>query len=313
MTLCLEELIQQHLQANDYPGASLALFHSGRWQEHYIGTIDGHAPTKPGLLYDLASVSKVVGVSTICIKMITQGLLKLDAPLVYYYPEFGNGDVTLRQLLTHTSGLDPYIPNRDKLNALQLRQAINQLQVTADCTFHYTDVNFLLLGFMLEHICGKPLDALFKEEVFLPLGMKETSFGPRRNAVPTVKGLRDGQVHDPKARVLGPHTGSAGLFSNLKDLEAFCDHYLKEPFSDALFQNYSQQPKTRSLGWNLEGSWIDHTGYTGPFLMINKAQQQAAIFLTNRTYYGDNRALWISKRDKLQVAIRECLRVKKQG
>lgn len=289
MTLEVIEEVSQQIQRGLYHGASLALFRSGSWQEHYIGTLDGQRPVTKGLVYDLASVSKVVGVATVCIAMINSGALALDTPLRHYYPDAQKLEVTLRQLLTHTSGLDPYIPNRDQLNAQQLRAAMHQLQVKDDKTFHYTDVNFLLLGFMLEHLHGKSLDELFQEMVFTPFGMTETSFGPRPEAVPTVKGVLDGEVHDPKAKVLGNHAGSAGLFSTIRDLERFIEHYLKESFSDRLFQSYSRQEKPRSLGWSLEGDWISHTGYTGPFIMLNKKEQQAAIFLTNRTYDKDDR------------------------
>ncbi|ASB96024.1 serine hydrolase domain-containing protein [Streptococcus equi] len=303
MTLEVIEKVSQQIQEGLYHGASLALFRCGGWQEHYIGTLDGQRPVTKGLVYDLASVSKVVGVATVCIAMINSGALALDTPLRHYYPDAQKLEVTLRQLLTHTSGLDPYIPNRDQLNAQQLRAAMHQLQVKDDKTFHYTDVNFLLLGFMLEHLHGKSLDELFQEMVFTPFGMTETSFGPRPEAVPTVKGVLDGEVHDPKAKVLGNHAGSAGLFSTIRDLERFIEHYLKESFSDRLFQSYSRQEKPRSLGWSLEGDWISHTGYTGPFIMLNKKEQQAAIFLTNRTYDKDDRALWIKERRQLRDAI----------
>ncbi|HEK9995962.1 serine hydrolase domain-containing protein [Streptococcus equi] len=303
MTLEVIEKVSQQIQEGLYHGASLALFRCGGWQEHYIGTLDGQRPVTKGLVYDLASVSKVVGVATVCIAMINSGALVLDTPLRHYYPDAQKLEVTLRQLLTHTSGLDPYIPNRDQLNAQQLRAAMHQLQVKDDKTFHYTDVNFLLLGFMLEHLHGKSLDELFQEMVFTPFGMTETSFGPRPEAVPTVKGVLDGEVHDPKAKVLGKAAGSAGLFSTLRDLELFIEHYLKESFSDRLFQSYSRQEKPRSLGWSLEGDWISHTGYTGPFIMLNKKEQQAAIFLTNRTYDKDDRALWIKERRQLRDAI----------
>lgn len=110
-----------------YKGASLALFQSGRWQEYHIGTIDGRRPVDANLVYDLASVSKVVGVATICNILLNNGTLALDDPLKVYYPSIADTTVTIRQLLTHTSGLDPYIPNRDVLNAQQLRKALNHL------------------------------------------------------------------------------------------------------------------------------------------------------------------------------------------
>ncbi|EFR44908.1 serine hydrolase domain-containing protein [Streptococcus pseudoporcinus] len=297
------DFIQKQISEGLYPGASLALFQQGKWQEYYLGTTNGKEPVRANLAYDLASVSKVVGVGTLCIFLVNSGALELDQPLQTYYPDFSNQEVTVRQLLTHTSGLDPYIPNRNQLNAAQLKEALNHLRVTRDRSFRYTDVNFLLLGFMLETLLGNSLDQLFFNYIFKPFGMHETCFGPRAGAVPTVKGIYDGIVHDPKAKVLENHAGSAGLFSTLKDMETFLDHYMQDDFSAKLFQNYSDQKKERSLAWRLDKDYLDHTGYTGTFIMYNQ-KQEAAIFLTNRTFDRDERAKWIKDRDALMAVIR---------
>ncbi|AYB01630.1 serine hydrolase [Streptococcus iniae] len=304
MTLPLFDLIEDQLSENIYPGASLALFQRGQWQEYYFGTVDGQKPTQSGLFYDLASVSKVVGVGTLCIFLVNSGALELDFPLQHYYPDFQNSQVTLRQLLTHTSGLDPYIPNRNQLNAKELKEAMNVLEVKDDKGFHYTDVNFILLGFMLEKFLGKDLNVLLKDLVFDPFGMDKTAFGPCQDAVPTLKGCLDGNVHDPKAKVLGSHAGSAGLFSTLEDMEKFLTHYMSDGFSRDLFDDYSHQEASRSMAWRLTGNWLDHTGYTGPFIMVNN-KQEAAIFLTNRTYDKDDRSYWIEKRDALMESIKD--------
>ncbi len=299
--------IQEQLKDCIYPGASLALYQAGRWQEFYFGLADPQEKkaTQAGLVYDLASVSKVVGAGTLAAFLYVQGKLELDLPLQHYYPAFHREDVTLRQLLTHTSGLDPFIPNRDQLTAPELKEALNHLTVLEDKTFRYTDVNFLLLGFMLEEIYGQSLDQIFQSQIFQPWGLAETGFGPVPGAVPTVRGVQDGQVHDPKARVLGVHAGSAGLFSTLRDLEVFLEHYLQDDFADHLTQNFSKEPgKRRSLAWNLESSWLDHTGYTGTFIMYNREEQKAAIFLSNRTYEKDERAQWILDRNQLMDLIR---------
>lgn len=299
--------IKEQLKAGIYPGASLALYQAGRWQEFYFGLADPQEKkaTQAGLVYDLASVSKVVGVGTLAAFLYVQGKLELDLPLQHYYPAFHREDVTLRQLLTHTSGLDPFIPNRDQLTAPELKEALNHLKVLEDKTFRYTDVNFLLLGFMFEEIYGQSLDQIFQSQIFQPWGLAETGFGPVSGAVPTVRGVQDGQVHDPKARVLGVHAGSAGLFSTLRDLEVFLEHYLQDDFADHLPQNFSKEPgKRRSLAWNLDGSWLDHTGYTGTFIMYNRKEQKAAIFLSNRTYEKDERAQWILDRNQLMDLIR---------
>lgn len=282
-----------------YPGATLGIYHKGQWQEFVLGTQDGKQALESDRIYDLASVSKVLGVATICALLIHRGTLEIDQRLKVYYPEFSEDTVSFRQLLTHTSGIDPFIPNRDSLSAIELRSAINHITVTDQKDFFYTDINFLLLGFMLEKLYGKSLAAIFKQEIFDPWGMSHTSFGPVLGAVPTTKTDCSGRVHDPKARVLGDHAGSAGLFSNLTDLKIFCQHYLADKFAQNLWQNFSLGDKPRSIGWNLDGDWIDHTGYTGPLVMINRRTQQAVIFLTNRTYQGDNRSLWIAKRQEL--------------
>lgn len=300
----ITDFIQEQISAGIYPGASLALFQQGKWQEYYLGTINGQEPVRAGLTYDLASVSKVVGVGTLCIFLVNSGALDLDKSLQFYYPAFKRPEVTVRQLLTHTSGLDPFIPNRNQLGAEELKEAMNHLQVKADKSFHYTDVNFLLLGFMLEEMLDDSLDQLFAQEIFNPFGMTQTHFGPHPGAVPTVKGITDGQVHDPKARVLGYHAGSAGLFSTVKDLEIFLEHHMQDAFAKNLFENYSQQKKERSLAWRMNQGFLDHTGYTGTFIMFNQ-DQEAVIFLTNRTFEKDEREAWIKDRDQLMDIIIE--------
>ena len=299
--------IQEQMAENLYPGASLSLYADGAWQDSYFGQTQEGQPTRAGLLYDLASVSKVVGVGTVLIFLLQAGKIELDAPLKRYYPAVGDETLTIRQLATHTSGIDPYIPHRDELDEAGLREAINQIRVTDQKDFRYTDINLILLGFMLEEIYGQSLDQIFQQQVFEPWQMNRTSFGPVDGAVPTVKGQPAGLVHDPKARVLGVHTGSAGLFSELTDLQIFLQHYLEDDFAANLTQNFSPS-KPRSIVWNLEdGLWLDHTGYTGPFIMVNRKAQKAAIFLTNRTYHYDDRPLWIAKRRELKDIIKKHL------
>ncbi|MER0123092.1 serine hydrolase domain-containing protein [Streptococcus sp. ZJ93] len=299
--------IDQQMAEHLYRGASLALYHQSSWHDYYIGYSEENVVTQAGLTYDLASVSKVVGVGTVLIFLLEEGIIELDKPLVTYYPCFHDSSVTIRQLVTHTTGIDPYIPNRDSLDVAGLKKAIEEIRVTADKHFRYTDINLILLGFMLEELLGKPLDTILQERIFTPWGMTESQFGPVVTAVPTLKGEPAGIVHDPKAKVLGAHCGSAGLFSTLADLKRFLNHYLEGEFARNLSQNISFS-KPRSIVWNLEnGGWLDHTGYTGPFVLVHPQKQLAAIFLTNRTYDEDNRPLWIEKRKELYQVIVETL------
>ncbi|MFS9022386.1 serine hydrolase domain-containing protein [Streptococcus infantis] len=300
--------IEQQIEAGIYPGASFAYYRDGEWSDCYFGEANPEIgeQTCQGLVYDLASVSKVVGVGTVLTFLWHQGELDIEKSVTEFLPDSDYPDITIRQLLTHSTDLDPFIINRDQLNAEELKEAMFHLNRREKRAFLYSDVHFLLLGFLLENYFEKNLDQILQEQVFVPWKMKETQFGPVSSAVPTVRGQKAGVVHDPKARLLGKHAGSAGLFSTVKDLKIFLEHYLQDDFADGLSQNFSDlSDKERSLAWNLEGDWLDHTGYTGTFIMWNRKNQEAAIFLSNRTYEKDERAQWIIDRNQVMDLIRE--------
>ena len=300
--------IEQQIEAGIYPGASFAYYRDGEWSDCYLGEANPEIgeQTCQGLVYDLASVSKVVGVGTVLTFLWHQGELDIEKSVTEFLPDSDYPDITIRQLLTHATDLDPYIPNRDQLNAEELKEAMFHLNRREKRAFLYSDVHFLLLGFILENYFGKSLDQILQEQVLDPWKMKETQFGPVSSAVPTVRGQKAGVVHDPKARLLGRHAGSAGLFSTVKDLKIFLEHYLQDDFATDLSQNFSDlSDKERSLAWNLEGDWLDHTGYTGTFIMWNRQKQEAVIFLSNRTYEKDERAQWILHRNQVMDLIRE--------
>ena len=300
--------IKQQIEAGIYPGASFAYYRDGEWSDCYLGEANPEIgeQTCQGLVYDLASVSKVVGVGTVLTFLWHQGELDIEKSVTEFLPDSDYPDITIRQLLTHSTDLDPFIINRDQLNAEELKEAMFHLNRREKRAFLYSDVHFLLLGFLLENYFEKDLDQILQEQVLDPWKMKETQFGPVSSAVPTVRGQKAGVVHDPKARLLGKHAGSAGLFSTVKDLKIFLEHYLQDDFADGLSQNFSDlSDKERSLAWNLEGDWLDHTGYTGTFIMWNRKKQEAAIFLSNRTYEKDQRAQWIIDRNQVMDLIRE--------
>lgn len=300
--------IEQQIEAGIYPGASFAYYRDGEWSDCYLGEANPEIgeQTCQGLVYDLASVSKVVGVGTVITFLWHQGELDIEKSVTEFLPDSDYPDITIRQLLTHSTDLDPFIINRDQLNAEELKEAMFHLNRREKRAFLYSDVHFLLLGFLLENYFEKNLDQILQEQVLDPWKMKETQFGPVSSAVPTVRGQKAGVMHDPKARLLGKHAGSAGLFSTVKDLKIFLEHYLQDDFADGLSQNFSDlSDKERSLAWNLEGDWLDHTGYTGTFIMWNRKKQEAAIFLSNRTYEKDERAQWILDRNQVMDLIRE--------
>ena len=304
----IQRKIEDQIEAGVYPGASFAYYKDGEWKESYLGLSDPEKglKTELGLVYDLASVSKVVGVGTVFTFLWQQGKLNIDRPVTDFLHECDYPDITIRKLLTHATDLDPFIPNRDLLTAPELKEAMFHLNRRNQSAFLYSDVHFLLLGFLLEKIFEQDLDQIIEEQVLEPWGMKETMFGPVEFAVPTVRGVEAGGIHDPKARLLGKHAGSAGLFSTVKDLQIFLEHYLKDDFAENLSRNYSPlEDEERSLAWNLEGNWLDHTGYTGTFIMWNREKQEATIFLSNRTYEKDERVQWIIDRNQVMEMIRQ--------
>ena len=322
------ELVKAYVASGIFPGASFAIV-NGQAIEKYVIGYECLRP-EPVLLqtdmsYDLASVSKVVGTGTVMIDLVLSGQVELDALLIDYYPDFkgpGSTTLTIRQLLTHTSGIDPFIENRHNLAYDELRAALNQVTVTSDKTFHYTDVNFILLGFMLEEIYGQDLADILQDRVFKPFNMHHTSFVAPDKTVATAWNLPKGLVHDPKAQVLGRHTGSAGLFSDLDDLIAFSQAYFANPVYLLLLKDYAKANKARSLAWDLVGletsaesskkqvgQWLMHTGYTGTFILLNLKTQQAVIFLSNRVHLRDERKQWIADRNVLIQAFLKMMKI----
>ena len=138
------EKIEEQIEAGIYPGASFAYFKEHQWSEIYLGQSDPEhcLMTEAGLVYDLASVSKVVGVGTLLICLWNQGELDIDRPVTDFLVTCDYPDITLRQLMTHATDLDPYIPNRDQLSASELKEAMFHLNRRNQPAFLYSDVHF---------------------------------------------------------------------------------------------------------------------------------------------------------------------------
>lgn len=281
-------------------------------------------PMKRPLLFDVASLTKVICTTTVVLQMMEAGELDIDRPLHFYYPAFKDEKITLRHLLTHTSDIHSYIENRDTLTKEELRTAYNDVKSSEELgkKVAYTDTGTILLGFMLEELLGKNVIEIFRERVLEPIGMTASTFLPEDPTltVPTevhpVRGLIRGQTHDPKAFTLAEHAGNAGLFSNLSDIKKFTEMYLntgiagtkrilKEDTIQLLLQDQTPEKSGyRSLGWDLkkdlsEKNLLFHTGYTGTFLLIDPNVKEAFVFLSNRVHPVDKRAEYIEKRDEL--------------
>ena len=266
--------------------------------------------------FDLASLTKVIGTVSVYLRLLEQKRIQLDQKLVEYLPEYQDKTVTIRQLLTHTSGINTWIENRDQLSPEALREAylVQKSGKMQSKEMKYTDTGFILLGMALERYFELPLDKVFQQELFAPLKINEIRYGPisQPQAVATEKigtTVLKGEIHDPKARILG-QAGHAGLFATNAALIKFVREYLapvptvyQARTLDALAQDHTAHQLNRSLGWELKTigtrSVLFHTGYTGTFILIDRVKQRGWIFLSNRVHPDDHREAYIAKRDRL--------------
>lgn len=294
------------------PGVSYALIdgdriETGNWGQAAL--VPHREPLRAGMQYDVASLTKVVGTLSVTLQLLAQGRLRLTTPITTWLPAFGDNRVTVQHLLTHTSGITGYIPNRNQLTAPELTRALLGLHVgpTFNVKMVYADVNYIFMGWIIEKILGVPVQVAVQKRVLTPLGMSHSTFTPRDplacvpTAVTPQRGVIRGEVHDPKGAVLKRRCGSAGLFSTVDDLARFCQAYchpeqvaavLPPTWVHRLVDDWTPTGSAgRSLGWALTATqWpvahrvLWHSGFTGTYLVIDPKTAQAMVFLTNRVH-----------------------------
>lgn len=316
-----ETLINRLVTAHVVPGVSYALIDGDAVAAHVLGQAAWYpAPVQlmPNVQYDLASLTKVVGTLTVFLQAVQDRLLTPASPVADFLPSVTDRRVTFRHLLTHTSGIAGYIPHRDALPAPALQDAILHLPVTAAFEQKpvYSDTNLLDTGFVLEKLYGAPIHDLITTRVLAPLGLGGASFHPTL-PVPTLFNHQTGRnfagiVHDPKSRVLGSHSGSAGLFSDLPSLVRFAQWYLGQwapadpPVAQEtllpLWHDWAPHHGQRSLGWDLRYTpagtpVLYHTGFTGTFIALDRRHQQGLIVLTNRVYPDGHNDRFLADRE----------------
>ncbi|MDR0921224.1 MAG: beta-lactamase family protein [Lactobacillales bacterium] len=316
-------LVEKQIKEQVYPGASFAFLRGEKVETHVLGLAQTVPKTEillENMLYDMASITKVVCTTNVLLKLWEVGKIDIDVPFQVYYPSFEDERVTIRHLLTHTSDINPWIENRDNLSASELKEAFNHLKSGENLgkVFKYTDTGTVLLGFMIENLYGKNAQEVFQQEVLLPLDLSASQFQPvqpTKRAVPTeihpTRGLIRGWTHDPKAYKLGVHAGSAGLFSTLQDMvhfvqgEFFKKEYLLPSTIDSLLQDYTPTGDLgRSLGWDLlenktHEPILFHSGFTGTFLLIDVLHQEGFVFLSNRVHPENHREAYLRTREEL--------------
>jgi CubicO group peptidase (beta-lactamase class C family) len=235
----LASTLQAAVERGAFPGAVVAV---GRRDTvlflHAFGRLDyeGGAPVTPRTVWDLASLTKVVGLTTAAMMLVDEGKLDLDAPVTRYVPVFaaGGDSVTVRQLLTHSSGLPawkPFFQGVRTRRQMFARVNAEPLEVPPGARMAYSDLGAMLLTEIVERVSGQRLDRFLQARLFRPLGMRQTHFRPPKSWLQRIAPtevdttwrhrLVRGEVHDENAASMGGVSGHAGLFSTATDLTRF--------------------------------------------------------------------------------------------
>ena len=296
--------------------------HSVLYQDDNGTKVDNPISMDKDTIFDLASISKVF-TTTAAMMLYEDGHFTLDDSVATHIPEFaqnGKNDVTIRQLMTHTSGFTASVPLHKIGNNREDRlQYVFQypLSTSPGTKYTYSDLNMITLGEIIERISGKRLDEYIKENITVPLNMKDTMYNPSKKLKKRIaateyqpainRGLVWGEVHDEKAWSLDGVAGHAGVFSTANDLAKLAHMFvnngrygskqLLQPETVKLLVE-NQIPEfpgnDHGLGWELSQMWymdglseastLGHTGYTGTSIVINKNNDTIAILLTNRVH-----------------------------
>ena len=319
----IDRVVQRGVTAGGYPGAAVVVGRRGftvveKGFGHLGWTSESPRVVPEQTIYDLASLTKVVGTTTAAMILFDEGRLDLNASVSQYIPAFSGGmkdSVTVRQLLTHHSGLPAGLNlwrlTQSPIEAKNMVLATPLICRPGQC-FLYSDLGADVMGWVVEAITGQGLDAFLHERVFQPLGMNDTGFRPAdslqyRIAPTEVTPPRGyplrGEVHDDNAYALGGVAGHAGLFSSANDLSVFAQMLLNKGeingirlISDSTISLFTRRTAgTRALGWDTadgqgsSGTFMGerafgHTGYTGTSMWIDPDREMFVILLTNRVH-----------------------------
>lgn len=350
-------VLEDGIAAGAFPGCAFGVIADGE-TVHIDArgrfTYESESPlVSPDTIFDLASVSKVVATTAIAMLLYQRGKLLLDAELGDVLPAFMDGrppedqakSVKLRHLLAHNSGLPSYVEFfKTALNPADLLRACLRLKLESEpgVKSDYSDPGFILLGKALEELMGESLDDFAERQIFQPLCMKATSYGPAvemRSSIPPTeidknfRGRRiQGEVQDENAWVMGGVAGHAGLFSNVADVLRFAAEVIgagrRNSAENNLFEATTvevfgdrQGPvgSSRALGWDTPSEnsssgrlfsphSIGHLGYSGCSLWIDLDAHVAVVLLTNRTWPDRQSQVIRQVRPAFHDAVRLALR-----
>jgi uncharacterized protein YbbC (DUF1343 family)/CubicO group peptidase (beta-lactamase class C family) len=320
----VDEVARDAVQSGEIPGIVVLV---GRGQDVLLlraygarRVVPDVAPMTANTIFDIASLTKPLGTTLAVMALVERGQVKLDAPLGRYVPEFRKpafAQVTIQRLLTHSAGF-PAIPppGTVKPSVGETLRGIQRLpfDYAPGTGTQYSDVGFMLLGEVVRRASGKPLDRYLQATVFKPLGLRDTTFNPgpglRERIAPTEYAggkMLLGEVHDPRARMLGGVAGHAGMFSTAADLARLCRmlvgggelggvRLFKPETVRAMLTRNTDGSGSRALGWDISSVFARsmlpffppesaiHTGFTGTSVMIEPQSGTYLILLTNRVH-----------------------------
>ncbi len=315
----IQVIVERGITDGGFPGAAVVI---GRDGGEVLGSGFGHttwAPNAPvvnpdSTIYDLASLTKVVATTSAIMALFDDGIIHLDDKVVHWIPTFTGGlkdSVTIRQLLTHRSGLPPGRELwRHMGDPARARAAVISTPLVKGCPpgscFMYSDLGADMLGFVAEAASGERLDEFTERRIFDPLGMTGTTFSiqPEDLHYLAPTGAPRGRVHDANAAALGGVAGHAGVFSTASDLAVFAQMLLDSGayegtriFRASTVKLFTTRAAgTRALGWDtcdsanvhatcgryLSVRAFGHTGFTGTSMWIDPDRRMFMILLTNR-------------------------------
>jgi uncharacterized protein YbbC (DUF1343 family)/CubicO group peptidase (beta-lactamase class C family) len=341
----IDAIMQEAVAKGNMPGGVVLIGHNGTVVYRKAFGMRSLEPTREPMtvdtIFDLASLTKCIATTTAVMQLFEAGRVRLNDPVAAYLPEFaqnGKAQITVRELMTHFSGLPPDLdltmPWQGRDAAFNLAMQVKPMY-TPGTRFVYSDINFETLGFLVEKVTGLPLNEYASAKIFAPLGMSHTTFLPPASWLPRIaptqydeqgKMLR-GVVHDPTARRMGGVAGHAGLFSTADDLAKFAQNLLsccpKILTREAIEKMTTpQQPATastlRGLGWDIDSPFASnrgellpvgsfgHTGFTGTSLWIDPITNTYIIILTNAVHPRGHGSV-ISLRSRVATAVVEAL------
>jgi uncharacterized protein YbbC (DUF1343 family)/CubicO group peptidase (beta-lactamase class C family) len=336
----VDAIVQTAVDQGKMPGAVVLIGHNGRIVFRKAYGSRSLEPTREPMtvdtIFDLASLTKCIATTTAVMQLFESGRIKLNDPVATYLPEFaqnGKGQITVRELMTHYSGLAPDLDLKERWSGRETAFAMAMASKPvnpAGVRWVYSDINFETLGFLVERLTGMPLNEYATKHIFVPLGMRDTSFLPpaawRPRIAPTQYDengvMLRGVVHDPTARRMGGVAGHAGLFSTADDIARFAEDLLHghTVLSEAAIEKMStpQQPANaaslRGLGWDIDSPFASnrgellpvgsfgHTGFTGTSLWIDPVTDTYIILLANAVHPNGNGSV-ISLRARLATAV----------